>query len=204
MDHCLNERRPLLLYTQAHDATPGTECSKAHDLHPFVALVHLLKHADVGSTVFISMPYFTDMHVMDELCHFARDVESGGRGLVINVILSQTGDNKAKLNEFIGGDATVHEAVERLGLRSTKVFPGFCHNSKAVYSTAGVMTGSYTFTSAARLYNEEHGLFLGPGHEDNNQLRLQLEARWNRATPMIRAKVAQTGTSGTKRSNSSS
>lgn len=72
---CLNEGRPLLLYTQAHHAKPGTACFKAHNQHPFVALVHLLKHADVASTVFISMPYFTDMHVLDELCHFAQDEE---------------------------------------------------------------------------------------------------------------------------------
>jgi hypothetical protein len=43
------------------------------------------------------------------------------------------------------------------------------------------MTGSYNFTTAARLYNQEHGIFLGAGHEDNEQLRSQLEARWNRA-----------------------
>lgn len=84
-------RRPLLLYTQAHDAELGTACSKAHDQHPFVALVHLSKHADFASTVFILMPYFSDMHVLDELCHFAQDMEKGGRSLVTNVILSQTG-----------------------------------------------------------------------------------------------------------------
>jgi hypothetical protein len=121
---CLNDRRPLLLYTQAHHAKSGTACSRAHNQHPFVALVHLLKHADVASTVFISMPYFTDMHVLDELCPFAQDEEKGGRSLVINVILSQTKDNKGKINEFSGGSAGVQKAVERLGLRSTKVSPG--------------------------------------------------------------------------------
>lgn len=196
---CLNERRPLLLYTQAHHAEPGTACSKTHNQHPFVALVHLLKHANVASTVFISMPYFTDMHVLDELCHFAQDEKKGGRSLVMNVILSQTKDNKGKINEFIGGSADVQKAVERLRLRSTKASPGVCH-SNAIYSTAGVMTGSYNFATAARLYNQEHGLFLGTGHEDNEQLRRQLEARWNLASPMVRAGVTQTGT---KRSNSS-
>jgi hypothetical protein len=111
---CLNERRPLLLYTQALLATPGTACSKAHNQHPFVALV--LKHADVASTVYISMPYFTDMHVLDELCHYAQDEEKGGRSLVINIILSETKENKAKINKFIGGNAGVQKAVERLGL----------------------------------------------------------------------------------------
>ena len=190
---CLNERRPLLLYTQGHDAEPGTECSKAHDQHLFVALVHLLKHADVGSTVFISMPYFTDVHVMDELCHFAQSEEKGGRNLVINVVLSQTVENKQNINAFIGGNPDIQQAVERLGLRSTRVHPGFC-NSKAVWSTAGTITGSCNFAHAARLHDQEHGVLLGPGHEDNEQLRRQLEERWNRATPMVPATPTQTGT----------
>jgi len=193
----LNARRPLLLYTHQDDAAvAGAECRKAHEQHAFVALVHLLRNADVGSTVFLSMPYFTDLHVLDELCHFAASEESGGRGLAINVILTETKDNLEYLNKFIGTSPTRQEAVLRLGLRSTPKQPGHCH-TKAVCSTAGVMTGSYNFTTAARKYNREHGFVVGSDHPDSATLRGQLQAIWNSARPMVRRNASN---SGTKRS----
>jgi hypothetical protein len=61
------------------------------------------------------------------------------------------------------------------------------------------MTASYNFTFAARFYDQEHELLLGPGQQDNEQLRQQLEALWNLATSMVPdAKAA----SGIKRQSS--
>ena len=181
----LNARRPLLLYTHPQDAAAGAECRKAHEQHAFVALVHLLRSADVGSTVLISMPYFTDLYVLDELCYFAGSPEWGGRYLTVCVILTETKDNLEYLNKFIGNSPTRQEAILRLGLRSTPKQPGHCH-TKAVWSTAGVMTGSYNFTTSGRKYDREHGFIVGPDHPDSAILREQLQTIWDGARPMVR------------------
>ena len=55
------------------------------------------------------------------------------------------------------------------------------------------MTGSYNFTTAARKYNWEHGMIVGPDHEDNNDLRQQLQTLWEGAKPMVKEPLHTTG-----------
>ena len=176
--------RPLLLFTQQLGNAPGKKCSMGHENHPFVAMVHLLKEADVGSTVYMSMPYVSDKQVMDELCHFAQPQGNGGRDLNINIILCETKDNKDFINQdFLAGRNDILDACQRLNIRSTPMYPGFCH-SKAMVSTAGSMVGSYNYTYAARQYNHEHGVLLGPGHS-SQILQQQLKARFENASPIV-------------------
>lgn len=62
--------RPLFLFTHPTSSHPGGRSLVANDHHSFLAIVHLLRHADYNSAVFVSMPYFIDIHVMDELVHY--------------------------------------------------------------------------------------------------------------------------------------
>lgn len=187
----LAPERPIFLYTQMANDEPGTVCGMAHNHHPFVAMVHLLKEADIGSTVFVSMPYFTDIYVVDEFVHFAQPENQGGRGLQIKVIIGETQDNLKYLNYYLKNDelphsqrAIIFDAMKRVHYRSAKTTPGFCH-SIAMVSNAGCMIGSYNYTTAARMYNEEHNTLFGPNEPMNTQVRDQLEARWNRSAPLV-------------------
>lgn len=47
------------------------------------------------------------------------------------------------------------------------------------------MIGSYNYTTAARMYNEEHNTLFGPNAPMSAQLRDQLEAHWNRSDPLV-------------------
>ena len=47
------------------------------------------------------------------------------------------------------------------------------------------MIGSYNYTTAARMYNEEHNTLFGPNAPMSAQLRDQLEAHWNRSAPLV-------------------
>ena len=176
--------RPLLLFTQNPGNAPRTKCGVAHENHPFVAMVHLLKEAEVGSTVYMSMPYVTDKQVMDELCYFAQPRDNDGRDLKINIILCETEDNKDFINQdFLAGRNDILDACQRLNIRSTPMYPGFCH-TKAIVSTAGFMVGSYNYTYAARMYNYEHGILLGPG-DTAQTVEDQLKAGFENARPIV-------------------
>ena len=182
--------RPLLLFTQKAENAPGTKCHMAHENHPFVAMAHLLQEAEVASTVYMSMPYMTDKHVMDELCHFAQPEVNGGRDLKINIILCETKDNKDFINNtFLGGRNDILDACQRLNIRSNPVKPGFCH-SKAIVSTAGAMIGSHNYTFAARFFNYEHGILLGPG-DSSQTVENQLKARFEASSPVVYRRYPQ-------------
>ena len=61
--------RPLRVHTfirTEHDT------SYQHEQHPFIAAVYLLSTANEGSDVFLSAPYLTDKHFLDQLAHCRR------------------------------------------------------------------------------------------------------------------------------------
>ena len=75
---------PIFLNTairwQEHDVGATSKklnTSKVHDRHPFLGFLSLLQNAEVGSNVFMSIPYLTDKYVIDQLCYFAKP-EYGG------------------------------------------------------------------------------------------------------------------------------
>lgn len=72
------------LHTFARNGEGESIC---HDKHPFATIVHLLRNADDNSCVYISVPYLSDLHFVDELCHYAKSVEDGGKNLSIRVVL---------------------------------------------------------------------------------------------------------------------
>lgn len=76
--------------------------SYAHDAHPLVAFRHLLTEAPLESDVFISMPFFTDFAVMDNLARYARCEADGGRDLNIKIIFGPDDSNKAEIQRFVG------------------------------------------------------------------------------------------------------
>lgn len=53
--------------------------SVCHDKHPFVACVHLLRRASDSSIVHLSVPYLSDLHFIDELCHYAKPIDQGAK-----------------------------------------------------------------------------------------------------------------------------
>jgi hypothetical protein len=67
------EERPAILHTCLRHPASVPEAGKsfAHDCHPFVAFVHLLRNARHGSEVYMSIPYLSDFTVIDQLCHYA-------------------------------------------------------------------------------------------------------------------------------------
>jgi hypothetical protein len=159
------------------DDTPGM-LSIAHNAHPFVAFVHLLRNAQEGSTVHISIPYLTDVNALNELCHHQASLNLNIRAIV--------GRNKLvfeSLNEFIGQSAQRQRAVEQLQLRAQDPNRPFAH-TKGLISSAGCMIGSYNFTIAARKKNVEHGMVYDPG-PICDELRAQLDSVWETALPMV-------------------
>jgi hypothetical protein len=190
----ISPERPLIVHTTKRSNTPGG-LSYAHEEHPFIAFIHLLKYADVGSTVFITMPYLTDFYVLDELCHYAATEENGGRNLTIKAIVGYNKDVLNTINLFIGVSAKRQAAINRLQLRYQASGCPFIH-TKGMVSTAGCMVGSYNFTTAAREKNIEQGVLLAAGAQ-SEKVRSQLEAQWFACPAMQKGTSSQQ--QGTKR-----
>lgn len=185
---------PLLLHTSMRWAATvteedGTETatvrelvgrSIAHDRHPYVALLSLLRAAEKTSSVYISAPYLTDFQVLDQLCHYANP-EYGG--LKIYVILGPASFNTRLFRSFIRNDEQIRLALSRLHIKiygddgptmNSNIF-----HSKAFVSTAGAMVGSYNYTNKARLVQFEHSVMLGEEERDVSGLREELRVFWD-------------------------
>lgn len=80
----------------------------------------------------------------------------------IRVVLGEKRRNMEYLNAFIDNGEDYLDATERVLLHSLSNEVYLCH-SKAMCSTAGCMIGSYNYTNAARLCNQEHASLFGPG-----------------------------------------
>ena len=66
------------------------------------------------------MPYFTDIHVMDELVHYACPDSSRSRGLKIRVVFGESKRNMGYLNLFIDNREDNLSATEKVLFRSLK------------------------------------------------------------------------------------
>ena len=77
--------------------------SIAHDCHPIIGLVHILKSAPIQSEVFISIPFLTVWHVIDQLAHYAKPPLEQGRGLVVKGILGPEPSNVEAFQSYIRG-----------------------------------------------------------------------------------------------------
>jgi hypothetical protein len=58
-----------------------------HDRYPFVAMIYLLRNAETLSTVYVSVPFLTDMHIIDEMSFYAKHLLAGGRNLKTPIII---------------------------------------------------------------------------------------------------------------------
>lgn len=169
-----------------------------HDRHPFVAVIHLLRNAEISSTVYLSAPFLTDLQVVDELCHYAQPVAAGGRHLTIRVIVGPQRWVTAELQRFVhafaqqeGGCQQREEAIGRLEIRrfgttdnnETTRVSSHCH-STAMVSTAGAIVGSYNYTYASRYRYREDGCYMPPGAADVESLRTRLHAVWDAGEPV--------------------
>ena len=166
----LSTKRPLVVHTFLRD---GNHESYAHDAHPLVAFVHLLKEAPIKSEVFVSMPYFTDFSVMDHLAHYAKSEADGGRDLQIKIIFGPDAMNKAELQRFIGHSRARYEAIASLtiheyGICHTPQRPGKLMHSKTIITATAGMTGSYNYTYESRYRHGEDGLVF----EDKETLNM--------------------------------
>jgi PLD-like domain len=175
--------RPAILHTCLRHPASVPEAGKsfAHDCHPFVAFVHLLRNARQGSEVYMSIPYLSDFTVIDQLCHYA-DPAYGG--LQIYIVLGPKTWNVECLERFVGRSQSRETALARLHIKrfgrdDGSAAASFCH-SKAMVSSAGVMIGSYNFTNAARLRHTEHGVLLGVDF-DSSGLLAELQNLWRQA-----------------------
>lgn len=164
--------------------------SYAHDRHPFVAAIHLLSNAQENSTVYISVPFVTDMHFLDELCHYAKPVVLGGRGLVVRVTVGPQRWVTNEFRRFVDGDfagaagnsndremAIGRLQLRRFGTDQDAKRSSYSHTT-AMYTTAGALVGSYNFTYASKYRHREDGLMMPPGIEADS-LRQRLEDVWN-------------------------
>lgn len=181
----LSTKRPLVVHTYCRGENHE---SYAHDAHPLVAFVHLLKEAPVTSDVFISIPFFTDFSVIDHLAHYAKSEADGGRDLQIKIIFGPEPMNKAELQRFIGQSRARYEAVERLAIREygnchTPEQPGKLMHSKTIITTMAGMMGSYNYTYGSRYRHGEDGLVF----EDKEMLEMYrkiFKSVWDKATPV--------------------
>jgi len=178
--------RPLILHTGAR-LTPSDE-SYAHEQHPFVAFLHLLKTAEKRSVVFISIPFLTDFMVINELCHYA---DTGVSDLHINILLGPKTWVIESFESFVGEDSSREGAVSRLHIKRYGRDEADSHSkyshSKLMVTTSGTMIGSYNYTYASRFRHTEHGVLLGPDH-DTSGILAELNDLWTRAGPEISIK----------------
>ncbi|KAL3923040.1 MAG: hypothetical protein SGILL_001875, partial [Bacillariaceae sp.] len=153
-----------------------------HNKHPFVALVYLLAHAEQSSQVYVSIPFVTDLHFIDELCHYAKPVADGGKNLSVRIILGPGDWVRDRLNGYIslasteGGRTMRKAAVDRLAVKTFGTQNRYCH-SKAFVTTAGALVGSYNYTYAARTMHFEEGVVLAPGPQVE-ALKNRMEQLW--------------------------
>ena len=56
-----------------------------HDRHPFLGFLHLLHHAERGSSVYMSFPYHTDFYALDQICRYAQE-EHGNLQFYISIV----------------------------------------------------------------------------------------------------------------------
>lgn len=175
--------RPLILHTGAR-LTPS-DVSYAHEEHPYVAFVHLLKTAAKKSVVFISIPFLTDFMVIDELCHYANPDVSD---LHINILLGPKTWVIESFESFVGGDSVREEAVSRLHIKRYGRDEADSHSkyshSKVMVTTSGTMIGSCNYTYASRFRHTEHAVLLDPDH-DTSGILAELNDLWTRAGPQI-------------------
>lgn len=164
--------------------------SICHDKHPFVACVHLLRTASDSSIVHISVPYLSDLHFIDELCHYAKPIEQGGKNLEIRIVLGPEQWVKDRLHNYVNnpiqeaGRQQRESALRRLAIREWGTSRRFSH-SKAMVSAAGAIVGSYNYTYAARYYHYEEGVFLSSNHSELEALRNRIEELWRVSRPVV-------------------
>ena len=88
------------------------------------------------------------------------------------------------LNSFIDNWEDYLDVTEKILFCSLSDQVCLCH-SKAIYSTAGCMIGSYNYTNSACLYNHEHTTLFGPGTPFAQQLMDQLQVQWNSGCALV-------------------
>jgi hypothetical protein len=157
--------RPLRVHTYLR-----TEHDLAfqHTCHPFISFVYLLENADQGSDVFLSSPYLTDKHAIDQLVHYAKPVQENGSGLNIYILLGPEEYNQQIIKSFVGDNMQRFWAVHKLKIRTfghieTKIRRGKMVHSKGFVTSCGAMVGSYNYTWGSRLHHREDSIVLGPG-----------------------------------------
>lgn len=178
----LSPKRPLLVHTFLRGTNHE---SHAHDAHPLVAFVHLLKSAPIKSAVFVSIPYFTDFSVIDHLAHYAKSQTDGGRDLEIRIIFGPDPMNRTELQRFIGQSRPRFSAVARLAIREygtchTPEQPGKFMHSKTIITTIAGMSGSYNYTYGSRYRHGEDGIVF----ENNEMLEIYqniFQSVWDKA-----------------------
>eukprot|EP00978_Attheya_sp_CCMP212_P007643 scaffold17725_cov41-Attheya_sp.AAC.2 len=79
--------------------------ARVNDQHPFVVMIYLFRNAETSSTVYVSAPFFTDMHIVNKLCHYAKTVSAGGRDVTIRVILGPQRWVTSELQRFVNAFA---------------------------------------------------------------------------------------------------
>jgi hypothetical protein len=167
-----------------------------HDQHPFVAMIYLLRNAEASSAVYVSVPFLTDMRIVDELCHCAKPISEGGRDLTIRVILGPQRWVTSELQRFVNAftqecSRLREEAIGRLAIRRFRTDNGtqssYCH-STAMVSTAGAIAGSYNYTYASRYRHREDSFYMPPG-ADVESLRIRLHDIWDAGAPVVIRRV---------------
>ena len=192
-DVVLTTARPLLVHTHIR-GTDGE--SVAHDSHPMIALVHMLKTAPTESEVYISIPFLTDYHVIDQLALYAKPEVELGRRLNIRVILGPSSDNVETIQSFVGTSLQRYWSVQRLQIRqygilgTSQVRSQYMH-SKAVIGAELGMIGSYNYTYASRFRHAEDGFVFDESSQlDSHRERLRLA--WENGTVVTIEKPAAT------------
>eukprot|EP00978_Attheya_sp_CCMP212_P016691 scaffold43955_cov50-Attheya_sp.AAC.1 len=112
---------PTCISVHTHVRNMSDE-ARVNDHHPFVVMIYLLRNAETSSTVYVSAPFFTDMHIADELRHYPKPVMAGGRDVTIRVILGPQRLVTSELQRFVNafaqqGRRLREEMIGRLAIR---------------------------------------------------------------------------------------
>ena len=145
--------RPLMTMVHTHVRNLLDE-TIVHDRHPFIAMLYLLRNAQSSSIVYISAPILTDMHVIDELCYYAKPRYQGGKHLAIRIVIGPQEWAVAELQNYVDGGRS--SSLTRKQNSSTR------EDFRSIPTTSNPMYRRLRQEAIGRLQIRQYGTVGGP------------------------------------------
>lgn len=136
------------------------------------AIINKLETAKTEMNV--AMYVFSNQELADALISVHR------RGVNVRVLLDGSEDEKYYSQGRYLFDHGVKVRVDRSHMLSAGTSQGIMHNKFAIIDNNMVITGSYNWTNAAEVQNDENVLILNNAKDISHRYKAQFERLWNR------------------------